>query len=98
MGVRRERPPVERSNATIRLRLPDGTVKAMPTDELRTPATADVCCFCGRGAEETDGTMVRLTARWIDDGQDRTQEWGAHRACLAERIHDSVAGTGPFFD
>ena len=97
MGVRRERPPVEQGGSSIRLRLPDGTVKTVPTGQLRGPVTADVCCFCGEDVEHTDGERIRLSARWVDDGQEKTQSWGAHRKCLAERMHDRVSGDGPFF-
>jgi hypothetical protein len=97
MGVRRERPAVERARATIRLRLPDGTVKTMSADESRAPGGEGVCCFCGRGVEEPGAGTVRLSAGWSAGGQEQTQSWSAHRACLAERMHDSVAGAGPLF-
>ena len=93
MSVRRQRPPIELSGGSIRLRLPDGTVKEMPVD--RAPATASgPCCFCGRGVE---GDEIRVSAGWSHDGVEQLQSWAAHRTCLAERLHDSVAGAGPFF-
>ena len=61
-------------------------------------AASGVCCFCGRAvAGSGDGGAIRLSARWTDGGHEHRQAWGAHRACLAERLHDSVAGTGAFF-
>jgi hypothetical protein len=99
MGVRRERPPIERGGSSIRLRLPDGSVKEMPVDEMRpAPVDAELCCFCGEGVGDEDGERIRVSARWIDRSNERTQSWGAHRTCLEQRIHDSVAGTGPFFE
>ena len=100
MGVRRERPPVERSQNSIRLRLPDGRVKEMPVDGGPDSAASDVCCFCGRRVDDSGGGgggPIRLSARWMDDGQEHAQSWRAHRRCLAERLHDAVAGAGPFF-
>ena len=99
MGVRRERPPIERAGGSIRLRLPDGSVKEMPVEDMRAaPGDADVCCFCGESVGDEDGERIRVSARWVDHGDERTQSWGAHRACLEQRIHDSVSGTGPFFE
>jgi hypothetical protein len=97
MGVRRERPPIERSNNTVTLRLPDGTVKSMPIDQPRDPVTADRCCFCGHGVQHSDPEWIRLAANWTDEGHEKMQSWGAHHRCLLERMHESVAGTGPFF-
>jgi hypothetical protein len=99
MGVRRERPPIELAGGSIRLRLPDGSVKEMPVDEVRIePVSDDICCFCGRSVSPDDGERIRVTAQWTDVGDEGTQSWGAHRACLAERIHEAVSGTGPFFE
>ena len=99
MGVRRERPPIERAGSSIRLRLPDGSVREMPVDEMRAaPVDAELCCFCGKVVADEEGERIRVSARWTDRGDERTQSWEAHRACLAERIHDSVSGTGPFFE
>jgi hypothetical protein len=99
MGVRRERPPIELAGGSIRLRLPDGSVKEMPVDEVRiAPVADDICCFCGDSVGPGDGERIRVTAVWTDLGDEGTQSWGAHRACLATRIHDSVSGAGPFFE
>jgi hypothetical protein len=96
MSVRRERPPVQGSRNSITLRLPDGTVKTMPVREDRDEGD-DVCCFCGESVEPADSGRISVLARWVDQGHDRTQAWDAHRKCFAERVHDSVSGTGPFF-
>jgi len=93
VSVRRERPPTGLSGNSIRLRLPDGTVKEMPLDTSPGPPSG-LCCFCGQGVE---GSAIRVSAGWTDGGGDHLQSWAAHRTCLAERLHDSVAGAGPFF-
>ena len=69
----------------------------MPVDVPRGPVTTDICCFCGRAVEPSDGNRIRLSVSWLDESSQRTQSWDAHRDCLAERMHDAVAGTGPFF-
>jgi hypothetical protein len=97
MGVRRERPAAERVGNSVRFRFPDGTTKTVPADDLRRPATADVCCFCGETVQHSDDERIRVSARWIDEGRERTQSWGAHHRCLAERMHGAVMGIGPFF-
>ena len=35
--------------------------------------------------EHSDSERSRNSARWVDEGRERTQGWGAHHACLAER-------------
>jgi hypothetical protein len=97
MGIRRERPPVERSADSILVRLPDGTVKTIPSNTPKESVTADACCFCGHGVERSDAQRIRLSVRWMDEGTERTQSWSAHHTCLAERLHERVSGTGPFF-
>jgi hypothetical protein len=97
MGVRRQRPPLERSASSFSVRFPDGTVKAMPVDDRRDPETPAPCCFCGEPLEQSDPERIRLSADWIDDGEERTQSWDAHHRCLALRMHDGVPGTGAFF-
>lgn len=97
MGVRREQPSGELSGSSITLRLPDGSVKTMPVAGARGQVTSDVCCFCGERVDQADSERVGVTARWIDERGERTQNWGAHRGCLAERMHERVSGTGPFF-
>ena len=87
---------MERAGSSIRLRLPDGTVKSMPT-ELKGPVTADRCCFCGETIGHSDEERISLTAHWTEEGQERARTWSAHRTCLAERMHDSVPDTGDFF-
>ena len=98
MGIRREQPSVERSADSIVVRLPDGSVKTMPVDRLRGPVTPDVCCFCGEGVEHSENESVRVGVRWGEGANERAQSWSAHRRCLLERMHDRVAGTGPFFE
>jgi len=97
MAQRRDRPPVQRSGDTLEVRLGDGRTMSVSVDTLRGLVTADVCCFCGRGVKESEGERIGLSARWEDDGVERTQSWGAHRECLTERLHDAVKGEGPFF-
>ena len=97
MGVRREKPPAERAGDSIRFRFPDGTTRTVPVDELRGPVGADICCFCGQSVEHSDAQWIQVTAQWSDSGETRAQSWGAHRKCLAERMHERVAGTGLFF-
>jgi hypothetical protein len=87
MGVRRDLPPLERSMNTITLRLPDGTVKEMPVDDRR---SAGRCCFCGESLERADSEWIRLSAQWLDGGQEVLRSWDAHRRCLVERMHDSA--------
>ena len=69
----------------------------MPLDALRGPVTSDICCFCGQSVEHSDSERIRLSVRWQDGGKERTQSWGAHHECVAERMRERVAGTGPFF-
>jgi hypothetical protein len=97
MGLRRERPSVTRSGEGITLRLPDGTVKTMNVKDSREPVPGDLCCFCGERVEQASPGRIRLSARWIDGEEERTQSWGAHHDCLSERMHAAVTGAGPFF-
>ena len=96
MAQRRDRQPVQRSGNSIGLRFPDGSVRTMPIEAVD-PVTSDLCCFCGESLENSDSERILLSARWLDDGRERTQSWEAHRACLAARMHESSSGTGPFF-
>jgi hypothetical protein len=66
----------------------------MPVDNPRGPA---VCCFCGQAVEQSDRNRIQLSASWVGGGREQTQSWDAHRDCLAERLYEAVAGTGPFF-
>jgi hypothetical protein len=94
MGVRRERPPIERAGSSIRLRLPDGTVREMPV-ESSGPSTK-LCCFCGEAAERD---VVTLSVEWRDEQGEQRRTWASHRRCLAERLHESVQDAGgPFAD
>jgi hypothetical protein len=98
MAQRRDRPPVQRSGESLNIRLPDGRTMSVPLSTSRGPSTADVCCFCGRSVEHSDNEYVRIGVRWIAEGGDeRQQSWGAHHACLLERMHEGVKGHGPFF-
>jgi hypothetical protein len=97
MAQRRERPPVQRSDTGIAVRLPDGTTMAVPGSGLRGPVTSDLCCFCGRRVEHSDSEEIRLSVRWVESGEERDQSWRAHHTCLAERMHEAVKGAGPFF-
>ena len=69
----------------------------MPVDRSRGPASSDLCCFCGQSVEQSDVDYVRLVAHWTEGGEERSQNWGAHRRCVADRMDARVAGTGPFF-
>ena len=51
----------------------------------------------GRAFVQAESEPIRLSARWTEEGNEQTQSWSAHRRCLAERMHESVSGTGPFF-
>jgi hypothetical protein len=97
MAQRRDRPPVQRSGNSIDIRLPDGTVKSVPVEALRGPAVSELCCFCGLSTKHAGRDRISISVRWVDSGGERTQEWSAHHGCLAERMHKSAAGVGPFF-
>jgi hypothetical protein len=97
MGLRRERPPVEQGRNSVAIRLPDGTTKALPIVDPRGPVSAGICCFCGQSADEAGPERIRLAVQWLEDGEQRTHTWDAHRACFAERLHESVGTTGLFF-
>ena len=97
MGVRRERPAAEQTGNSVRFTLPDGTTKAVPVSGLRGPVTAGLCCFCGESVEHADPKHIRLTVRWADAGDERSQSWDAHQSCLTERMHSSARTTGPLF-
>jgi hypothetical protein len=90
MSVRRQRPPIEQAGTSIRLRLPDGTVKEMAVGEQHGPTSSRRCCFCGEPVADDETARVHLTASWLSEGSERARSWEAHRACLAERLHDSV--------
>ena len=70
---------------------------SIPLSALRKPVTSDVCCFCGRRVEHSDPEHIRVDVRWIEGGEERHQSWGAHRACLLERLHEGVKDQAPFF-
>ena len=54
------------------------------------------CCFCG-GARDTDDPIT-VVASWAEDGEERWQAWGAHRACLIERLApETLDYGGPIF-
>ena len=55
------------------------------------------CCFCGESIDDTVDGSITVSASWLEGGEERSQDWGAHRTCLAERLHERVRGTGPFF-
>jgi hypothetical protein len=95
MAQRRVRPAVERSGG-VNIRLPDGTTISMPT-RTTTGETSNLCCFCGQGIEHTDPERIRIDVRWEDGGNQREQDWRAHRKWLLERLHEAVIGAGPFF-
>jgi hypothetical protein len=46
---------------------------------------------------EQDGELTTVSTRWREGGQERHQQWVAHRACVSERLHPRVR-TGPFFE
>jgi hypothetical protein len=97
MAQRRERPPAQRTNTGIAVRLPDGTTMAVPGSSLRKPVTSDLCCFCGAPVEGAEGERSLLTVLWVQDGEEREQSWSAHRTCVGERMHETVKGAGVFF-
>jgi hypothetical protein len=94
MAQRRERPAQQQGGKGFDFRLSDGRTISIPVTETRDPVTGDVCCFCGEGFEEEP---VSIEARWVEADRERSQSWSAHRACLAERMHERVRGTGPLF-
>jgi hypothetical protein len=54
------------------------------------------CLFCGEARD--DGDPVTVVAIWDEDGEQREQYWGAHRACLIEQVGDSARSAGgPLF-
>jgi len=97
MAKRRDQPALQTSGQTWQIRLPDGSVKQMPAEASRDAAPAHVCCFCGLDLGDSEPERVLVSARWAEDGEERSQSWGAHHRCLAERMHEAVAGAGPFF-
>ena len=64
----------------------------------RGPLTGGVCCFCGTSVEFSDAASTSLSVRWKEAGEERWQQWWAHRQCLAELMHEQVSGEGPFFE
>ena len=96
MAKRRDQPSLQTSGQTWKIRLPDGSVKEMPS-EAAAPR-ADVCCFCGLELGEAAEERVLLSARWLREGEERTQSWSAHRACLSERLVERAANEGAFFE
>jgi hypothetical protein len=99
MAQRRDRPPVDRSGDSLNIRLPDGTMMSMPRPAGRRAVAADVvCCFCGEELGGADPERVGVGVEWSDAGGEHEQRWGAHRACVAARLHERVRGVGPFFD
>lgn len=69
----------------------------MPTGVAPGSVTTDPCCFCGEDVEHATDERIRLSVRFVDDGSEGEQSWAAHRACLEQRMHERVKGTGPFF-
>jgi hypothetical protein len=82
MAARRDRPGLQTSASgqTFQVRLPDGRTVGISASQ------AGACCFCGRDLGEDAAARVLLSVRWRDGEEERTQSWGAHRACLAERL------------
>jgi hypothetical protein len=55
-----------------------------------------VCCFCWSERGSTD--PITIAALWQEDGRQREQYWGAHRACLVERMAEEAREMGgPLF-
>jgi hypothetical protein len=94
MAKRRDRPAQPRGGSPFEIRLGDGRTISLPQQQRRGPVTPESCCFCG---EDVGEDSVEVTVRWLENGQERAQTWRAHRACLAERLHERVRGSGPFF-
>jgi hypothetical protein len=96
MAQRRERPAQQHGGKAFDFRLSDGRTISVPMKEPG-PVAADGCCFCGADVE-AGADHVSVVVRWVEDGDERSQSWSAHRACLAGRMHESVRGVGPFWD
>jgi hypothetical protein len=90
-------PRVRRTDDGIEIRRGDGSIQSIPNADLRKPSTEAICCFCGTSVEYSDIEYTSLSVRWTEDGRERRQQWGAHHRCVAERMHERVSGTGPFF-
>jgi hypothetical protein len=96
VAQRRERPAQQQGGKAFDFRLSDGRTISVPVEEPG-PVAADSCCFCGEDVEAGAET-VDVVVRWVAEaGEERSQGWSAHRACLAGRMHESVRGVGPFF-
>jgi hypothetical protein len=100
VAQRRERPAQQQGGKAFDFRLSDGRTISVPVKEpgpAAGPFAADSCCFCGEDVE-TGAETVEVVVRWVGDaGEEGSQAWSAHRACLAGRVHESVRGVGPFF-
>jgi hypothetical protein len=70
---------------------------SVPVGGVPGPVESGLCCFCGQSVEQEAPDRIRLGVRWLEDGREREQSWGAHRGCLLERLHEGVKGQGPFF-
>ena len=70
---------------------------SLPRTASRGSLASELCCFCGRSVDHAESEPIRVSARWDEDGAEREQSWGAHRACLLERMHEQVKGQGPIF-
>jgi hypothetical protein len=81
----------------VDLRLRDGTTISVPITSLRGPVNSDICCFCGETVDYANSEYVRLAAVWTEDAAEKSQGWGAHHRCLADRMDERVRDVGPFF-
>ncbi len=98
MAQRRDRPAIVRSGESLNIRLPDGSSLALPVAAAKAAGSSELCCFCGQSVVSSDAEAIRVAASWRESEIEREQSWRAHRGCLLERMHEHVAGAGPFFD
>jgi hypothetical protein len=96
MAQRRDRPAQPRGGRSFEIRLGDGRTVALPEQQRRGPLTG-TCCFCGESLDDSAVRSISVSAHWLEGSQERSQDWGAHRTCLAERLHERLRGVGPFF-
>lgn len=51
-----------------------------------------VCLFCGLSRKDDD--PITVAAIWDEQGNQREQYWGAHRACLVAQMSEPVREIG----
>jgi hypothetical protein len=95
MSQRRDQPAQPRGGRSFEIRLGDG--RTVSLEQQRHGPLTGTCCFCGESLDDSADGNITVSASWLEGGEERSQDWGAHRTCLAERLHESVRDTGPFF-